>query len=73
MFEPTVLVICFYYACGIFQPFSWHNLTVFEVCCHNSDALTIMDRVMMVLVVCFHCARGMFRLCSGYVSTVLVV
>ena len=68
-----MLVACFDYARGMFQPYSWHKLTVLEVYRHSSDILTVLDRVTIVLVVCFHCARDMFRLCSGYVSTELVV
>ena len=67
----TVLVVCFDYARGMFQPYSSHNLTVLELSRHSSDISTVLDRVTIVLVVCFHCARDMFRLCSGYVSTVL--
>ena len=78
MFDP--LVVCFdsargifYYACGMFQRFSWHNLTVPEVCRHNFDTLNVMDRVMIVLVVRFHCARGMFPLFSWHVLTMLAL
>ena len=72
-YVSTLLVVCFDYARGMFQPYSWHNLTVLEICRLSSDNLTLLDRVTIVLVVDFHCARDMFRLCSGYVSTVLVV
>ena len=68
-----MLVACFDYARGMFQPSSWHNLTILEVCRHSSEIVTVLDRVTIVLVVCFHCARELFQLCSGHVSTVLVV
>ena len=68
-----MLVAFFDYARGMFQPYSWHNLTVIDICRLSSDKLTVLDMVTIVLVVCFQCACDMFRLCSGYVLTVLVV
>ena len=66
-------MVCFDYARGIFQPILWHYLTFLEVGRHSSVILIVLDRVAILLVACFQCARDMFRLCSGYVSTVLVV
>ena len=78
---------CFDYARAMFQPYSWHNLTVLEVCRHSSDVLNVLENTSTPvelfcfdlvqdrfdpLVVCFDSARGMFLLCLRYVSMILV-
>ena len=68
-----MLVASFDHARGMFQPYSWHNLTVLEVCRHSSDISTVLDRVTIVLVVCFDHARGNFWPCSVYVSANLKI